>query len=145
MAGEEKNKASRSWISIAINCIKNQLQEIKDPSKCKEEKEFWGPVSMTLGVIASTNVNANAFINLIIGIVLFLIGFLISITLKNPKPWLRVAITAGFTVFTFGSRVSCSVATISGLILFLFGLISWYIWNKKQRQRSVQEGQSPSS
>jgi len=124
MTTNEENKTKKGLISRVSNFRENLRQE---------DREFWGPVSMTLGVIALANAPAsNSYIyliNIACGVLLFLIGYWIMP--KKLKLWLRVTIPAGFTIFSAGIRIR-SFTQISGwaswlgyvLIVIGFGLMA---------------------
>lgn len=124
MAEESKNKTSKGWISKASNYIKNIPQDIR--SQTQEKKEYWGRIGMVSGLIGVTNsFNVSppvVWVNLMIGIILSILGFCIAITLKNSNLfWSGIAITAGFSFFSFGVRIAPSSPT--GQSLQAFGVI----------------------
>jgi hypothetical protein len=83
----------------------------------KGDTEFWGPISMTLGIIALANTllaTSNIFlINAFIGVLLFVFGY--SIAPKKALTFIRVAIPGGLTIFSSGIRVR-SVAPALGWV-----------------------------
>jgi hypothetical protein len=125
------------------------LNMTRNPANISQAS-FWGPVGIAAGVIIFLNVFVlntdsisfepqNGLLNLVLGLVIFVIGLILAIIARSKEGWARVGLTSGLSVFSWRIRILNTLTfgsiiynigwfvTIIGVVLIILG----FIWAPK--------------